>query len=84
VQNIIKHRSQVIPKTKEYKRLVYDAYNIYKEFERGDIDIGWRENKDGSYEEWIDNDDAMKVFEDLYQVKEDLKAFMKSKAAKKD
>ena len=59
---------------------MFDAHNLYEEFEHERFDLGYKWNKDGSYTEWINNHDARVIFEEVYQIKEDIKALIESDA----
>lgn len=61
------------------KKLIYDATQIESDFEDGVY--SWKDgfNKDGSYTKYMKNDDIYDFLEDLYQLKEDLKALIESK-----
>lgn len=77
------HKMNKVNKSMEMRHLMYDAAQLAMDFSEGTFDYGYGWNNDGSYYEWMDNRDLANAFEDLYQIKEDLKVLVNSEVAKK-
>ena len=65
----------------EMKRVMYDAHHVQDSAENHVYEWGQEFKADWSYAEWMSNESLPHLFEDLYQVKEDIKALVMSKAA---
>ena len=59
-----------------------DAFVMYNEVIHGGIKAGWGMNKDGSYTEWIANDSARHLFEELYHLAHDIRELIESPMAR--
>merc|ERR1712167_343397 len=66
-------------KNKEHKHLEYDIKSLVNDFENDHFDMGRGFEEDGTYFEYFDNTDMKHLIEDVYQIKEDFKAFVESK-----
>jgi len=65
--------------SEEVRRIAYDGYGIYDNFAHQVWSAYEGFTPEGGYVKYMDNKDAAQLFEDLYQVKEDLKALVESK-----
>lgn len=72
------HKMNKVLPSEEMRRIVFDTYHLISDFTEGTFDYGYGWNEDGSYSEWMDNRDLAAAFEDVYQIKEDVKAFVNS------
>merc|ERR1711988_1793099 len=66
----------------EFQTVISDAFTLYAEFAHGGVDMDWGFNPDGSYDEYISNYDAKRVFEELYQLAKDFRTFAESRVAR--
>lgn len=59
-----------------------DAFVMYNEFAHGGIEMSYGMQEDGSYEEWISNDSARHIFEELYHLAWDIRKLIESPMAR--
>ena len=62
----------------ELRKVIYDTGSLISDFEHENFDMDWGFTPEGGYYEEMNNDDIRHVFEEVYQIKEDLKAFLES------
>lgn len=77
----VEAHKMVVANSKEFQHLAYDGMALGREFATGRFHAGEGFNADRSYSKFIDNDDARVIFEEIYQIKNDLKALVESKLA---
>jgi len=70
--------NELVP-SDEVQEIPEDFMEIVKNFQTHEWKWGKGFNKDGSYSEWMDNEDLGEYFEALYDIKEDLKTLVESK-----
>jgi len=73
-----KHKQEELLTSDEIRNIAYHGYGIYDNFAHGVWDAREGFNPDGSYTKYMNNADAAQLFEDLYQIKEDIKALVES------
>ena len=68
----------------ELHQVMSDAMLMYHEISADlqEQKIGWKLNADGSYDEWMDNKVAMKIFGELYKMAKDVRKLAESPMAK--
>merc|ERR1719263_534332 len=76
------NKENVVMPSAEHQKIIQDVMKVGDGFEnRWDWHKGM--NADGSYEEYMANADIREMFEELYQIKEDFKAFIESDIVKR-
>jgi len=65
--------------SKEFGNLASGVMKMQNEFNSGKFNATMGFDAAGNYSESVDNDDMMAIFEEVYSIKEDLKAFVMSK-----
>jgi len=78
MRDVMSHK-KVVEATSEHKRLEYDAKALGRDFAAGRFHATMGFDDEGNYKEWVDNHDLKVIFEELYQIKEDLKALVGTK-----
>jgi len=78
-----KEHKKKLMESAEVKRIAYDGYGIYDNFAHQVWDSYQGFTPEGGYVKYMDNADLGHMLEDLYQIKEDLKALVESKVARK-
>merc|ERR1719450_53640 len=76
------HKMGMMKSSKELHTVISDVFTMYNEFAHGGVEMGWGMNADGSYDEWISNKSARHIFEEMYQLAKDLRAFIESPMAR--
>lgn len=77
------HERNEVAQSAEFRALMADGRRLYGQAMSGRFDLGWRENADGSYDEWISNQSARQIFEELYQVARDFATLARSPVAQR-
>lgn len=75
------HKNKVFHESKELHEVMKDGFELYQEFASGKVEMGYGFEKDGSYSEWMSNESARHVFEELYELAKDVRAFVESPLA---
>merc|ERR1719263_1313752 len=75
------HKKKVFHESKELHEVMKDGFDLYQEFANGKVEMGYGFNKDGSYSEWMSNESARHVFEELYELAKDVRTFVESPMA---
>jgi len=78
MKDVYSHK-KVVEATPEHKRLEYDAMALGRDFATGRFHATMGFDDEGNYKEWVNNHDLKVIFEELYQIKEDLKALIGTK-----
>lgn len=73
------HKWGKLMPSREVRAIGFHARLIERDFEEDMYDAGWEFRPDGSYSEWIGNEDIKTLFEDVYLIKEDVKALVESR-----
>merc|ERR1719502_1135571 len=73
VQAAEMHKRAMWEKSPELHQVMSDAFTLYNEVVHGEFDMGYHLNEDGSYEEWMANDSAKALFEELYHLAWDIR-----------
>jgi len=82
VRAVNQHKEAMFHTSRELHTVMSDAFTLYSEAVHGGIDAGWGFNADGSYDEYISNDSARHVFEELYNLARDVRALYDSPMAR--
>lgn len=75
------HKKAMFKTSKELHVVMSDMFVIYNEFANAGNTMGKKMNADGSYEEWINNGKAKRIFKDLYQLAKDIRKLHESRMA---
>lgn len=73
---------RLLTTSKKFAVVAKDVMELIHDLEKNEYKMDWGFNKDGSYDESIDNKGARDLFEDLYELAQDFKTFFNSKGAK--
>lgn len=73
-----KYKHEVNLPSKELRRVVYDTGSLVSDFANDNFDMDWGFTAEGGYYEEMHNDDIRHVFEEVYQIKEDIKNYLTS------
>jgi len=76
------HKRLMMKTSKELHTVMSDAFTLGNEFAHGGVEFGFGFNKDGSYDEWMSNNSIRHVFEELYSLAHDIRAFIESPMAR--
>jgi hypothetical protein len=60
------HENNEVAHSAEFRALYADGERMFNNAVSGQYDLGWRQNADGSYDEWMSNQTARQIFEELY------------------
>lgn len=82
VRAVNEHKEAMLHTSRELHTVMSDAYTLYQEAVHGGIEAGWGMNEDGSYDEYISNESARHVFEELYHLAQDVRALYDSPMAR--
>jgi len=82
VRAVNDHKEAMLHTSKELHTVMSDAYTLYNEAIHGGIEASWGFNADGSYDEYMSNDSARHVFEELYNLAKDVRALYDSPMAR--
>jgi len=72
------HEENQVAHSAEFRRMVADGARLYNQASSGRFDAGMSMNADGSYDEWISNESARQIFEELYHIAQDVNTFIRS------
>merc|ERR1719263_9444 len=73
---------RLLSTSKEFAVVAKDVMELIHALGEHEYKMDWGFNKDGSYDESIENKGARDLFEDLYELAQDFKTFFNSKGAK--